>query len=531
MRNKTLCAALFAISALCVSTLNAQTKATVKIKKSENGKTTEQVYNIELEEGENIQQALSEIGVLDENGNLAPNEHFEIKINRFYSGENLLNPMGNFPSLLSTPSTPTIKELRPFLGVLLKENGTVLEINQVEPGSAAEKAGLRKGDILTKVDNQLIESYAQFSKTIQSKKIGDKVIIHVVRNGKTKKMKAVLGQKLMEVHAPQGKSFNTLLDENGQIPIFNFRFGPDSITILSPFNNDTVKIGQPFAWNNGEMVVKEMAYLGVTPYDSADIVSEEGVRINVEPQTPAEKMGMQSGDVIVSFNGVPTHSFSELADAVAATQPEEVVQITVLRDGKEKQLVGPVGKRNCSKFDDFRIFHDFKGMDEIGNFFYNYEFDMDLQDIERHMNELINSLMQEQNSIESERKRLEEKLAKLHDKLYNIMIDDMSAEDAARLNSTTSSHWSTGNDLALESISFIPNTYTGKIQLRFETMAPGKTRVELADADGNTVFLEEKMLNDKLYNNAIDLSDLPAGVYYLRITQDGQSLCKKIEKK
>jgi membrane-associated protease RseP (regulator of RpoE activity) len=529
MSNKTLCVAFFVLSALCVSTLNAQTKATVKIKKSENGKTTEQVYNIELEEGEDIQKALAELGVLDEKGNLSPNEHFEIKINRFYEGQNThslpnLNP-------LTTPPSSTVKEIRPFLGILLKDTDSVLEINQVEPGGAADKAGIRKGDILTKVNDQTIETYAQFSKAIQSKKIGDKITIHVLRNRKSKKFKATLGQKLMEVQAPSGQSFNSYLDANGHIPVFNFRFGPDSITILGP-SDDTLKIGQPFAWNNGEMIVKETAYLGVTPYsDSIDVLDEQGVKINVEPQTPAGAMGMQSGDVITSFNGIAIHSFQQLADIVASTQPEQVVDITVLRDGKQKNLTGAVGKRNCSKFDDFRIFHDFKGMDEIGNFFYNYEFDMNLEDIERHMDELLNSLTEEQNGIEQERRRLEEKFSHLNNTVYSIQIDDLSSEDASRLNNSASKGWSAKDDLVLESISYLPNTFTGKIQLRFETSNAGKARIELTDAEGNTVFLEERMLSDKQYSNAIDLSELSSGTYYLRITQNGRSHSKKIEKK
>jgi C-terminal processing protease CtpA/Prc len=529
MSNKTLCATLFAFSALCVSALSAQTKATVKIKKSENGKTSEQVHHIELEEGEDIEKALIEIGALDVNGHLTPNEHFEIKINRLYEGKN--NQGQSSLNVFTTPSSSTVKEIRPFLGILLKDTDSVLEINQVEPGGAAEKAGLRKGDILSKVNNEPIETYAQFSKAIQSKKIGDKITIHVLRNGRSKKFKATLGQKLMEVQAPSGQTFNTYLDESGQVPVFNFRFGPDSITILGP-SDDVVKIGQPFAWNNGEMIVKEMAYLGVTPYsDSIEVSEDEGVKINVEPQTPAEAMGIQSGDVILSFNGISIRSFQQLADVVGAAQPEEVVNIVVLRDGKEKNITGPVGKRDCSKFDDFRVFHDFKGMDEIGNFFYNYEFDMNLEDIERHMEELLNSLTDEQNTIEQEGRRLEEKLSQLDNTSYSIRIDDLTEEDATHLNNSSSEGWSAHGDLVLENISFLPNISTGKIQLRFETSNASKTRVELTDADGSTLFLEERMLSDKLYSNAIDMSDFPAGTYYLRITQDGHSLSKKIEKK
>jgi serine protease Do len=56
----------------------------------------------------------------------------------------------------------------------------------------------------------------------------------------------------------------------------------------------------------------------------------------VNPGTPAEKAGIQRGDIIVEFNGHPIHEMNELPRMVADTAPGTQVTVKVLRDGKEK---------------------------------------------------------------------------------------------------------------------------------------------------------------------------------------------------
>lgn len=56
----------------------------------------------------------------------------------------------------------------------------------------------------------------------------------------------------------------------------------------------------------------------------------------VNPGTPAEKAGLQRGDVIIEFNGHPIHEMNELPRLVAETQPGTKATLKVLREGKEK---------------------------------------------------------------------------------------------------------------------------------------------------------------------------------------------------
>lgn len=547
MFNKILCTAFGLATMLFSFDAIAQSKATITIKKKLNGVVTEETQNIVLEEGRNIQDVLSEMGVLDEFGNLKEGQQFEIKIDKFSAGDNSSLNLSIAPDLnMFAPSfgQPTVEQ-RPFLGVLLMEQIEFKEIQEikhvkvsaVEPGSSAEKAGILPGDIIAQLNDEAIHTTTEFVKAIQTKQIGDKIKITVLREGKKKKFNAVLGEKVMEIQRPFGNGSNMFLDENGDIPNYNFRFGPDSITILSP-RKDSVKICQPFAWNNGEMIVNETAFLGVTPYmynlhNENEAQTKRGIKINVEQGTSAEEMGLLDGDIIVSFNSIPVNSFAELSGEIRNTAAACEVSISILRDGKEKEIKGTIGKKSCSNYDDFRIFHDFKGMDEGGNYQYDYEFDMDVQDLEKHMEELLQNLDSEQLMLDQERMRLEEELEKLRfneSVVISIRIDEITAEEKASLNKQANPKLGNENNLSFEHISFYPNPNNGLLNLNFGTAEASMVKIVLYDAKGNTVYLEERTLTDNKYQNTIDISDQPNGAYYLQIIQGGKTYSKKIIK-
>lgn len=91
---------------------------------------------------------------------------------------------------------------RPFLGIryafLSKEAAAQRQlvqgamIQEVIAGSSADKAGIRPGDIITKVDGQAVEDDTKISQTIASKKTGDKLELTVWNNGKERNVTATL---------------------------------------------------------------------------------------------------------------------------------------------------------------------------------------------------------------------------------------------------------------------------------------------------------------------------------------------------
>jgi WD40 repeat protein len=73
------------------------------------------------------------------------------------------------------------------------ENGVV--IDSVVDGSAAARAGLRTGDILTAFDGKAFESFEGLRALVVDKKEGDEVELKIKRGGAEQKLKARLGAK------------------------------------------------------------------------------------------------------------------------------------------------------------------------------------------------------------------------------------------------------------------------------------------------------------------------------------------------
>ncbi len=72
---------------------------------------------------------------------------------------------------------------------------------------------------------------------------------------------------------------------------------------------------------------------------------KEGVLITrVMPNSPAQKGGLKSGDIIVEYNGKPVKNVSDLQLKVINTKPGEVVKITVVRNGERKVLSVKIGQ-------------------------------------------------------------------------------------------------------------------------------------------------------------------------------------------
>ncbi|MBI5639771.1 MAG: DegQ family serine endoprotease [Nitrospirae bacterium] len=74
------------------------------------------------------------------------------------------------------------KEIARQLGLRKEETGVV--VVRVEPGSSAEEAGIRKGDVIQEMDRKKIDSLAHYNKAISGIRPGDTVLLFINRGGK-----------------------------------------------------------------------------------------------------------------------------------------------------------------------------------------------------------------------------------------------------------------------------------------------------------------------------------------------------------
>ncbi len=76
------------------------------------------------------------------------------------------------------PLTPELARqvgLRAVVGAL---------VTQVKPGSPAERAGIQPGDVLVRINGELVENPGSLQKFLADKKVGTRVQVNVVREGK-----------------------------------------------------------------------------------------------------------------------------------------------------------------------------------------------------------------------------------------------------------------------------------------------------------------------------------------------------------
>jgi S1-C subfamily serine protease len=65
-------------------------------------------------------------------------------------------------------------------------------VSEVVGGSAAEKAGVRTGDVITAVNGQSVKSNAELRNVIGLLRVGEKVDIGIVRDGNPQHMTAII---------------------------------------------------------------------------------------------------------------------------------------------------------------------------------------------------------------------------------------------------------------------------------------------------------------------------------------------------
>jgi len=103
---------------------------------------------------------------------------------------------------------------------------------------------------------------------------------------------------------------------------------PDRPSFVSVVENPNPHAGTPSSSGGGYG-----PYFGSIP-DFGQ--TENGVRFSdVKPGSPAAKAGFQAGDVLVQFGDKPIKNLYDFTDALRRSKVGDVVQVTVVRDGKQ----------------------------------------------------------------------------------------------------------------------------------------------------------------------------------------------------
>jgi serine protease Do len=95
----------------------------------------------------------------------------------------------------------------------------------------------------------------------------------------------------------------------------------------------------------------ERGWLGVSvqdvvPDDPRSGIGRRGVLVaGVERNSPAGRAGLRQGDLVIALNGEPISTSRALVRNVAALPPGQTMRLTVLREGREREVPVQVGRR------------------------------------------------------------------------------------------------------------------------------------------------------------------------------------------
>ena len=203
-------------------------------------------------------------------------------------------------------------ENRAMLGVTTDKADKGAEIQEITGSSAAEKAGLKEGDVITKVGDTKIEDADDLSKVIQSHKPGEKVTITYLRDDKEQKVTVELGKW-------KGVNFNFKT-----APDMNFEM-PNADAFSRGFRGNNV-----YNWNSGA------PKLGLSVQDTDD---GKGVKvIEVDEESNSAKAGVKEDDVILSVNDKEVNSTDEIAKIVKDSKEKNSIMLKLNRGGKTQNI-------------------------------------------------------------------------------------------------------------------------------------------------------------------------------------------------
>lgn len=92
----------------------------------------------------------------------------------------------------------------------LKNGQQGVLISGVAPGSAAEKAGMKEGDVITAINRHPVLSAGQLRSQIAVQKIGDEILVSIIRNDQPKEISVKIAEPL--VAASANGALHKLLD-------------------------------------------------------------------------------------------------------------------------------------------------------------------------------------------------------------------------------------------------------------------------------------------------------------------------------
>ncbi|HRE57659.1 MAG TPA: PDZ domain-containing protein [Candidatus Kapabacteria bacterium] len=388
---------------------------------------------------------------------------------------------------------------RPFLGVTLGDAANKgVPVTAITPASAAEKAGLVKGDIIVSIDGKELNNSQEVVECIQSKKAGNDIAIVITRDGQQKNLTATLTNSQPQVQvftrniSLDKNSTNTLEDvealawtdnDDKSIEVTTEKDGNTEKKIIIMKKRlhgdaqqlENIRIELPNinnAMDKELMMVKVITTQTSNPCEQLQELKSNpllGVYIagnfrnnvfveNTMKSLGADAVGIQRGDIITSIDGITIKNYNELRREITKHVPGERVAVTYKRNGEEKTVYALLSSQAETK------------------------------------PEIVQNLEQQ--------------------------CADKSMPKAG-IQQETAPNTDNG-------VSVYPNPTYGLSTIRFTSQSTDQLAVTITDMEGREVMTMNHAASIGTVEIPLDVTELSSGIYLVNITQNGQTFIERI---
>ena len=239
-------------------------------------------------------------------------------------GFNNFGDMGNF-----SWSDDDAHEKGAFLGVTTEKNEKGAKITDVTEESAAAKAGLKEGDIITKFGDTKIDGPESLYKAVTSNKPKDEVKISYTRDGKEKTVKATLqerknGRKVFAFTSPDGVSKTLTMPSESELR---------SLSDMRLHGIETTPRAYAGEGYNYSYSFPRQKKLGLKIQDTEE---GNGVKVlEVADSSASATAGIKKDDIITEIGGVKVTNTDEVREELMENSEKSSYNIKARRNGTE----------------------------------------------------------------------------------------------------------------------------------------------------------------------------------------------------
>ena len=191
-------------------------------------------------------------------------------------------------------------------------------IQSVQPGEPAEEAGIRPGDIVTKVNGQDVTPDQTLSFLVANIRPGTKIPVELIRDGETRRVNVTVGKRPSEEELRQQQLFN-----------------PDAEEEETMEPGDNAVIEEKLGLQALPLTPQIARQLGVSADTRGLVVA------GVDQNSDAARKGLRRGDIILTANYRPVTSLEDLENTIREAQRDkrEAVLLRAQRRGGPAQYI------------------------------------------------------------------------------------------------------------------------------------------------------------------------------------------------